>query len=411
MCPGLDSRDFFVSLWTHRDFRWLWIGQTTSQLASFAGQVTLPLVAVTTLGTGAAQLGVLRAVEQAPILLFSLAVGVLVDRLRFRTVLVAADLGRAVVLASVPLGVALGLPFLYVVAFVAGTFTVCFDVASMASLPQLVERDQIAQGNSMLETTRSAAQICGPAVGGALVSLLSAPIAVLAGAVLFAGSSLSVSRIRSRASTPVAQHGVLRQIGEGLRVVVRDASLRAIAAATCAYQFSFTALTTVYLLFLSRTLGLPGAVIGLVMASFGPGVLVGSLLSAWLPRRFGYGRVVVFAALVSDLVMLVTSTLHGPGPLTIAALITINVLYGALSQSVDVAIVAIRQLVTPLRVQGRVVATINFLGLGLTPIGALLGGAAAGAFGIRTALLAATAGLFLSPLCLTSLSRSLTGRV
>lgn len=395
----------------HRDFRWLWIGQTTSQLASFAGQVTLPLVAVSTLGTGAAQLGVLRAVEQAPILLFSLAVGVLVDRLRFRTVLVAADLGRAVVLASVPLGLVLGLPFLYVVAFVAGTFTVCFDVASMASLPQLVERDQIAQGNSMLETTRSAAQICGPAVGGALVSLLSAPIAVVAGAVLFAGSSLSVSRIRSRASTPAVQHGVLRQIGEGLRVVVRDASLRAIAAATCAYQFSFTALTTVYLLFLSRTLGLPGAVIGLVMASFGPGVLVGSLLSAWLPRRFGYGRVVVFAALVSDLVMLVTSTLHGPGPLTIATLIAINVLYGALSQSVDVAVVAIRQLVTPLRVQGRVVATINFLGLGLTPLGALLGGAAAGAFGIRTALLAATAGLFLSPLCLTRLSRSLTGRV
>jgi hypothetical protein len=105
--------------------------------------------------------------------------------------------------------------------------------------------------------------------------------------------------------------------------------------------------------------------------------------------------------------MLVTSTLHGSGAGTIAALITINVLYGALSQSVDVAVTAVRQMVTPLAVQGRVVATINFLGMGLTPFGALLGGAVAGAAGVRTALLAATAGLFLSPLCLTRLRRSL----
>jgi hypothetical protein len=110
---------------------------------------------------------------------------------------------------------------------------------------------------------------------------------------------------------------------------------------------------------------------------------------------------VVFAALISDLVMLCTFTLHGSAPLTVAALITINILYGAFSQSVDVAVTAIRQAVTPLPVQGRVVATINFLGLGLTPFGALLGGATAGTLGIRTALLIATLGLFLSPLCLS----------
>ncbi|MER7243659.1 MFS transporter [Kribbella sp. NPDC000426] len=285
--------------------------------------------------------------------------------------------------------------------FVAGLFTVCFDVAYQSALPRLVERNQLAQGNSMLETTRSAAQISGPALGGGLVSLLTAPIAVLASAVLFAFSSLSVARIGNRTTTGVPRTGVLRQIGEGLRIVRHDKSLRAIAAATCVYQFGFTALTTVYLLFLTRTLDLPSAVVGLVLAAFGPGVLIGSLLSAWLPRRFGYGPVVVFAALISDLVMLTTSTLRGSGPLTIAALIVINILYGALSQSVDVAVTAIRQLVTPLQVQGRVVATINFLGLGLTPFGALLGGAAAGGLGTRPALLIATLALFLSPLCLS----------
>ena len=390
------------SLWAHRDFLSLWLGQTASQLAGFAGQVTLPLVAVVSLGAGAAQLGALRAVQQLPILIFSLFVGVLVDRWRSGTVMVYADLGRALVLAAVPLGWMLGLPFLYVVAFTAGVFTVCFDVAYQAALPRLVERDQLAQGNSMLETTRSAAQICGPALGGALVSLLTAPIAVLASAVLFALSSLSIRRIRRLPSmTPEASSGVVRQIRDGLRIVVHDGSLRAIATATCVYQFSFTALTTVYLLFVTRTLDLPGAVVGLVLAAFGPGVLIGSLLSSWLPRWFGYGRVVVFAALISDLVMLCTSALHGSGPAVVAALITINVLYGVLSQTVDIAVTAIRQAVTPLPVQGRVVATINFLGMGLTPLGALLGGAAAGAFGIRTALFAATAGMFLSPLALS----------
>lgn len=173
------------------------------------------------------------------------------------------------------------------------------------------------------------------------------------------------------------------------------------AIATCIYQFSFTALTTVYLLFLARALDLPSAVLGLVLAAFGPGVLIGSVLSSWMPRWFGYGRVVVFAALISDVVMLSTSGLHGSGPATVAALIAINILYGAFSQTVDVAVTAIRQAITPLQVQGRVVATINFLGMGLTPLGALLGGVVAGAFGIRIALLLATAGMFLSPLFLS----------
>lgn len=389
------------TLWADRDFLRLWLGQTASQLAAFASQVTLPLVAVTALGAGAAQLGVLRAVQLVPILLFSLFVGVLVDRWRARSVMVYADLGRALVLALVPIGWMLGMPFLYAVAFLAGVFTVCFDVAFMASLPRLVERDQLAQGNSMLETTRSAAQICGPAVGGALVSLLTAPFAVIVSAVLFATSSVSVGRIRRlTGAVSASSGGLLRQIGEGLRIVFHDGSLRAIAVASCAYQFSFTALTTVQLLFLTRTLGLSGAMVGLVLAAFGPGVLVGSLVSAWLPSRFGYGRVVVLAALISDLVMLCTSAVHGSGPWTVAALITINILYGVFSQTVDVVVTVIRQAVTPLPAQGRVVATSHFLGLGLTPVGALLGGVAAGVLGIRTALLLATLGLFLSPLSL-----------
>jgi MFS family permease len=394
------------TLWADRDFLKLWIGQSASSFAIHAGQVTLPLVAVTSLGAGAAQLGGLRAVEQVPILLFSLLAGVLVDRWRARTIMVYADLGRALLFAAVPIAWVLGglsLPVLYVVGFLGGVFSVCFDVAYQASFPRLVRRDQLAPGNSMLEGSRSAAQISGPALGGGLVSLLTAPFAMLASAAFFVVSSLTIWRIRRldeiRASDSTG--GVLRQIRGGMRMVVVDGSLRAVALATCAYQFFFTGFMTVYLLFLARSLELPAAVVGLVLAAFGPGALIGSLVSGWMPRWFGYGRVVVYAALISDLIMLGTSVLQGSGIGTVAALIVINVLYGLFSQTVNVAVNAIRQAVTPLEVQGRVVATINFLGMGLTPFGALLGGAAAGAFGIRAVLLASTVGLFLSPLCLS----------
>ncbi|MFG1815182.1 MFS transporter [Kribbella sp. NPDC049174] len=386
------------SLWADRDFRKLWIGQSASLFAVHAGQVTLPLVAVVSLGASAAQLGGLRAAQQVPILLFSLFVGVLVDRWRARTMMVYADFGRAVLLGLVPIAWTLGLPFLYVVAFVGGVFSVCFDVACQASFPRLVQRDQLAQGNSILESSKSVAQISGPAVGGGLVSLLTAPFAVLASAFFFVISFLSIWRIRDLDAVPSSPSGGIR---DGLRMVLGDGSLRAVAVATCVYQFFFTALMTVYLLFLSRSLELPGAAMGVVLAAFGPGALVGSLLSGWMPRWFGYGRVVVFAALISDLAMLCTSVLHGSSAATIAALIAINFLYGVFSQTVDVAITAIRQAITPLPLQGRVVATINFLGMGLTPVGALLGGTAAGLLGIRTALIVTIVGLFLSPLSLS----------
>ena len=315
--------------------------------------------------------------------------------------MVSADFGRAVLLGLVPIAWTLGLPFLYVVAFVGGVFSVCFDVACQASFPRLVRRDQLAQGNSMLESSKSAAQISWPALGGSLVSLLTAPFAVLASAFFFVSSFLSIWRIHGLDTTPAGPPGgVLRQIRDGVKVVVGDGSLRAVALATCVYQFFVTALMTVYLLFLARSLELPGAALGVVMAAFGPGALVGSLLSGWMPRWFGYGRVVVFAALISDLVMLCTSVLHGSGAITIAALIMIDFLYGVFSQTVDVAVMAIRQAVTPHALQGRVVATINFFGMGLTPVGALLGGLAAGMLGTRLALILATAGLFLSPLSL-----------
>ncbi|MEQ4208782.1 MFS transporter [Actinopolymorpha sp. B9G3] len=390
------------SLWRNSDFRRLWLGQTASQLGEHTSLVIIPLIAVLTLHADASQLGVLRAVGQAPILLLALFVGAWVDRWRTRTVMVLADLGRTVALGGAVLAVlyGFGLQAMLVVAFTIGAMSVFFDVAYQASLVRLVKRDQLVRGNSALEGSRSAAQIGGPALGGALVSLLSAPIAAASSALIFALSCLSIRRIRRTESIPERSERpsrVWRRIHEGLRFVVGDASLRAIGLASAAFQFAFAAMMTVYLLFLPRELQLSGSAVGLALAAIGPGALVGSLLAAHLPSRLGHGLVLVSAAAIGDGVILCVPALHGPSAVTILSLVAVNFVFGAFGQLVNVTHMAVRQAVTPDGMQGRVSATITFAGMGLTPLGSLLGGYLAEVWGLRTSLLVAAAGMMLSP--------------
>ncbi|WP_189894216.1 MFS transporter [Streptomyces canarius] len=390
-------------MWRDHDFRRLWAGQTASQLGEHASLVVLPLFAVLTLRAGAGQLGALRAVGQAPILLLSLFAGAWVDRWRTRTVMVLADAGRALALGAAAvaglLG-GLGLPALLVVAFAVGALSVFFDVAYQASLVRLVERDQLVPGNSALEGSRSAAQTGGPALGGALVSVLSAPIAAASGALFFALSFLSIRRIGRRESLPDRPERparVWRRIHEGLRFVDGDTLLRTVCLASAAFQFFFAAAMTLYLLFLPRDLHLSGTAVGLALAATGPGALLGSLLAARLPGRFGHGAVLVSAAALGDGVFLCVPALHGTPAVTVPALLAVGFVFGAAGQLVNVTVMAVRQTVAPDGMQGRVAATINFVGMGVTPLGSLLGGFLAEVWGTRTSLLVTAAGMLLSP--------------
>lgn len=412
------------------------MGQTVSQLGEHTTLVVLPLCAVLTLDAGAGELGVLRAVGQAPILLLSLLVGAWVDRWRTRTVMVLADAGRALVLgaaAAAGLLGALGLPALLVTGFSVGALSVFFDVAYQASLVRLVERDQLVRGNSALEGSRSAAQIAGPALGGALVSLLTAPIAAASGALLFALSFLSIRRIRRGESVQEpTQEGsqrlrepaqppsrrpprVWRRIREGLRFVVGDTSLRAVCLASAAFQFSLAATMTVYLLFLPRELHLSGTEVGLALAATGPGALLGSLLAARLPGRFGHGVVLVSAAALGDGAFLFVPALHGSSAGTVLALVAVSLVFGTFGQLVNVTVMGVRQALTPDGMQGRAAATITFVGMGLTPLGSLLGGFLAEEWGLRVSLAVTAAGMLLSPLLmalspLARLGRTLPAR-
>lgn len=397
------GRPVAPSLWRDPDFRRLWVGQTASQLGEHTSLVVLPLFAVLTLHADAGGLGVLRAVGQAPVLLLSLFVGAWVDRWRTRTTMVLTDVGRALALGAAAVAGLfglLGLPGLLVLAFAVGALSVFFDVAYQASLVRLVERDRLVRGNSALEGSRSAAQIGGPALGGALVSLLSAPIAAATGALFFALSFISIRRIRRAEPIPECPHRpprVGRRIHEGLRFVAGDTVLRTVCLASAAFQFSFAAMMTVYLLFLPRELHLSATVVGLAVAAAGPGALLGSLLAARLPGRFGHGTVLVCAAALGDGAFLWVPALRGSSAVTVPALLAAGFVFGCGGQLVNVTVMAVRQAVTPDGMQGRVAATITFVGMGQAPLGSLAGGFLAEEWGLRTSLLVTAAGMMLSP--------------
>ena len=181
-----------AGLWRHPDFLRLWSGQTISQFGSQVTQLALPLTAAITLQVSALEMGVLGAVEFAPFLLFGLVAGVWVDRQPRRRTLIAADLGRALLLGLIPLAALFGvlrIELLYAVGFLTGVLTVFFDVAYQSYLPILVERSQLVEGNARLEVSRSVAQVVGPGLGGTLVQLVSAPVAIAVDALSFLASA------------------------------------------------------------------------------------------------------------------------------------------------------------------------------------------------------------------------------
>lgn len=404
------------TLWRDRDFVRLLIGQTSSHFGTQISLVAVPLVAVVSLGFSTDQVGVMRALGQVPYLLFALFVGVLVDRWRRRNLLVSADLGRALILAAIPVAFALGqlsAPVLYVIMFLVGICTVFFDVGYQALLPRLVTREQLVQGNSYLESSRSAALIGGPALGGAVVALLSAPNALTASIVFFLFSALMIWGIRvNEPPSDPAQRGKapFRQIGEGLSLVARNPLLRSVVVISGLFNFLYAGYMTIYLVYLPSELGLSAVSIGLVFAALGPGLLVGAMVSSVLPQRIGYGWALVICSFSSCALLLGVPALQGSGVFTVGALIAINFLYACFSQTFTVSLMSIRQAMTPDQLQGRAAATLRFLGVGLVPVGSLCGGFLGVLVGTRIGLLMIVIAMCLAPFAFVFSSLARVGR-
>lgn len=388
-----------TGLWRHRDFVNLWAAESVSQFGAQISLLALPLAAVLSLDATAGQMGLLGAAGTAPFLLFGLFVGVWVDRLRRRPLMIAADLGRAALLAVIPLGWWLGwlrMELLYGVAFLAGTLTVCFDVAYLSFLPSVVRREQLIEGNSKLQASASIAQVAGPGLGGVLVGLVTAPYAIALNAATYLFSALFLGRVRVAEAAPErhAEQRVLRAIWEGVATVWGDARLRAIALCAAFIAVFGYVFLAVYVLYMTRDLGLDAAQVGLVFGLGGAGAFIGALLAEPLARRLGVGPAIILGRL-----------LFGAGGLLIPLAVVVRgaelplVVFAEFFQWLVLVIasvneVSLRQTLAPARLQGRVNATMRFINAGFVPIGALLGGLLGDAIGLRATLVVGVAGMF-----------------
>jgi MFS family permease len=390
------------------DFRQLFIADTVSQFGTQISVLALPLVAVLALNASAFEVGLLAACETVAFLLVGLPAGAWVDRMRRREVLIVGDLGRALVLATVPLAWwlgALSMPQLYVVGLLTGVLTVFFDVAYQSYLPHLVGRENLVEGNAKLEAVHGVAQIGGPAVAGVVIQWLSAPVAVVADAVSFVVSAAAVGLIRKREQRPErgADQRLGREIAEGLRFVVGNRLLRAIAICTGSSNFFSAMLGAMLVLFLVRDLGQPPSVLGLVLSIASVGGLLGALTATRIARWLGQGPTIWISMAVAGPFGLLWPLAQADWRMWVAAVA------GGVSWFCGVVYnitqVSFRQGLTPEPLLGRMNATMRFLVWGTLPLGGLVGGLLGQHLGVReTIWVAAIGGLlpflapFLSPL-------------
>lgn len=387
-------------LWQNSSFLHLWAAESVTFFGTQVTQVALPLAAVISLHASAAQMGFLGAASTLPFLLFSLVAGAWIDRVRRKPLMIFADIGRAILLATIPVGWAFGyltIPMLYAVAFLVGSLTVIFGIAWVPLLPSVVDHDQLVEANSRLNASDSFAQAAGPGAAGLLIGAISAPFTISLDAASYIISALFISRIKvEEESIPArADRKIAREIMAGIRVALGHRILRALIAASATTSFAGELFLAVYLIYLARDLGLSSTAIGLVFSAGGIGALIGAVLSGPLTRRFGIGPTIVGSVLLFGLggipVGLTLVTGWYPVPLVVIS---------EFSQWLVLTIyfvdqLSVRQIIVPNRLQGRVTATYRFLSTGASPLGAVLGGLLGQYLGIRAGVLIGTIGFVL----------------
>lgn len=383
----------------HEDFRRFWVADALSQVGTRISALAVPLLAVLTLQASAFEVSLLKTLQTVAFLLLGLQAGAWCDRLRARPVMVVADLGRAVVLGSVPVAAAFGvltIAQLFVVVLVTGMITVFFDVAHQSYLPRLVAKDQLVEGNAKLRANMSVAAVSAPSLAGALVQWFSAPIAILVDAVSYLWSAVWLRSIKTVEPKPdrASERAMRKEIIEGVRHVFGHPILRATSAGTATLALFQSAHMGIVVVFLVRDVGLSAGMIGL-LSSFG---VIGAVLAALMARkvadRFGAVRLLWISAVVNGCFHLLFP-LTGPGwrlAFYLAALFGTSVAITFLT----IMQASVQQALCPDTLLGRMNATVNFLFWGSAAVGSALAGGVATFIGLRPTLWIAAAGVFLS---------------
>ncbi len=379
------------SIWANRDFGRLWAAGTTSIFGSLVTRYALPFAAIAVANAGPLQIAILRSLELAGVLLVGLVAGAWVDRLRRRPIMIVADLGRAVLLGSIPVAAlagVLGLGQLFAVVFLAAILSTFFDAADRAFLPTIVERDELIAANSALTASASAAEFSAFGIGGVLVQLFTAPIAIAAAAGPFgapAGRRGATPRPAPPTRPAEAREPVLREIREGIGLVLASPVLRALTGATAAAHLLWGIFGTTYILFATGVVGLGPAALGVIAGVGGASSLIGALVAGRATRRCGLGP-----SLIGGMVLFTIG--NALIPLAPSGALLIGAACLILQQFVadggytvfDIAQVSLRQSVVDDRLMGRVTSTVN-VATGLVQLaGTIAGGLIAAAFGLRT---------------------------
>lgn len=403
----------YLGLLRQADFRRLWLSMSVSALGSEVTFLALPLVGILVLKASPVEVAILGAMPFVAFALFGLPAGVWVDRLPRKRVMVVGDLGRAAILAFVPIaGIAgvLAMWQLYVIAFAAGVLTVFFEIAYQSILPELVERDRLAEGNSRLEVSRSASQVLGPGLGGALIGLFGPPIAIIADALSYLGSAAFLIGLHPSRPRPLRtaadSSGLIGEILEGLRFYRRSPLLLSASAAVITLNVGFHMAGAIALIFYTRELQMTPEAIGLAFSIGSIGFLIGAGAGAAVGRRLGVGPTLMLGCGVSAAAwyLLVFATKDT----AFALLAVVGIIQGLVLPPVFVNNVALRQTLTPDELGGRVNATARWMHWTAIPFGQLAGGVLATVVGLRfTIAIGATIGVLSVVFLVLSPMRSL----
>jgi predicted MFS family arabinose efflux permease len=399
------------SLWHHHDFLRLWAGQSLSLIGAQITLVAIPLIAVTLLAATPFEMGILGAASRLPFI-FVLFVGVWVDRLRRRPLLIGSDLGRAALLAMIPLLFFTGelqLIWLALVVLCVGVLQVVFDVADLAYLPSLVEPARLPEANSKIQVSQSVADVAGPGLVALLMGWISAAAVIVIDSISLFCSAIAVASIRRREPPPAKPQGdrpgTIASIKEGVRFVWAQPLLRPILVATAFLMFCWPGIMALYYPFAYRDLGIPARVIAMIMMIGGPAAIAGAVLAPRLVRRWGMGRMLIVSGVFGNGSFLLIPFATRPTGLAVAILATAQFLFAIGMPLGIIVTMTIRQTLTPQHLQGRVAATFRAVGLGVSPFGALAAGALSIPLGVRATIaifmvgcLVPIAVVFLSPL-------------
>jgi MFS family permease len=356
--------------------------------------IALPLTAVLALHASAGQMGALTTAYLVPNLLFSLHAGAWVDRRgRRRTTMLVTDVGRALLVGSVPVAYALGhltWAQMYVVAFLTGSLSVVFFVAYGAMIQMIVPREQYVEANSLVHGSRAFSFLAGNSVGGALVQLLRGPYALATDALSFLWSALYLQRMQID-EPPGAPHEA-GGLMAGVRWIRNNAIIRSelLGVATInLFNFVFFAL---FVLYATRSLGVRPATLGLVLGAGSVGTLGGSFVTARIARRLGVGRTFVLGCFLFPAPLILVPAAGGPYWLVLGCLFVAEFCSGVGLMLLDIMAGTISAGLIPPTLRSRVSGAFMVVNYGVRPLGTSLGGVLGATIGLRPTLWIATVG-------------------